>query len=108
MDMDHRIIASHADLHDSAQMAQFLAPIPNAGNLESLLMERNAVSTRSYDDDTMIARFVRSDGTTVVCYAVEEVTIDEGEMIAAQCELLELWNLENFSRAVHIALDPEI
>jgi hypothetical protein len=108
MDMGHKITASHANIHNSAQLAQFLAPIPNAGNLESLLMERKAVSTRSYDDDTMIARFVRSDGTAVVCYAVEEVTIDEGEMIAAQCELLELWNLESFSRAVHIALDPEI
>jgi hypothetical protein len=108
MDMDHKIAASQAKINDAAQMAQFLAPIPNAGNLQALLMERKVVSTRSYDDDTMIARFVRSDGKTVVCYAVEEVTIDEGEMIAAQCELLKVWNFEDFSRAVHIALDPEI
>ena len=30
-----------------------------------------------------------------------------GEMIAAQCELLEDWNVDSFSRAVHIALDPD-
>ena len=71
-------------------------------------MERKVVSTRTYDDDEMLARFVRSDGKMVACYTVKEVTIDEAEMIAAQCELLDVWNLESFSRAVHIALDSEI
>jgi hypothetical protein len=56
----------------------------------------------------MIARFVRSNGDTVACYAVEAVTIDEAEMIAAQCELLDEWNTENFSNAVHVALDPDL
>jgi hypothetical protein len=56
----------------------------------------------------MIARFVRSDGTSVACYTVEAVTIDEAEMIAAQCELLDDWNIESFSRAVHVALDPDL
>jgi hypothetical protein len=105
---DRKIIASRAKIDDAAQMALFLAPIPDAGTLEALLMERKIVSTRTYDDDAMIARFVRSDGTTVVCYTVQEVTIDEGEMIAAQCELLDDWNVESFSRAVHIALDPDL
>lgn len=106
--MDRKITASHATIDDTAQMALFLEGIPNAGNLEALLTERTVVSTRNYDDDAMIARFVRSDGSTVACYAVADVTIDEGEMIAAQCELLDVWNLENFSRAVHVALDPEV
>jgi hypothetical protein len=108
MDQDHEIIATNARLDDAVQMGFFLAPIPNAGSLEALLMERKVVSTRTYDDDEMLARFVRSDGKMVACYTVKEVTIDEAEMIAAQCELLDLWNLESFSRAVHIALDPEI
>ncbi|HEY2781388.1 MAG TPA: hypothetical protein VGI90_11460 [Steroidobacteraceae bacterium] len=105
--MDRKISASQAMINDAPQMALFLQSIPNAGDLETLLHERKAVSTRSYDDDAMIARFVRSDGVTVVCYTVEEVTIDEGEMIAAQCELLDQWSLESFSSAVHVALDPE-
>jgi hypothetical protein len=108
MDQDHEIIATNAQLDDAAQMALFLVPIPNAGGLEALLMERKVVSTRTYDDDEMLARFVRSDGIMVACYTVKEVTIDEAEMIAAQCELLDVWNLESFSRAVHVALDPEI
>ena len=105
--MDHKIIASQAKLNDPQQMALFMAPIPNAPGLHALLMQRNAVSTRTYDDDAMIARFVRSDGATVACYTVEDVTIDEAEMIAAQCELLDHWDVEHFSRAVHVALDPE-
>lgn len=108
MDRDREIIATNASLEDAAQMAQFLAPVPNADSLEALLLERKVVSTRTYDDEEMIARFVRSDGKMVACYTVKDVTIDEGEMIAAQCELLDVWNFESFSRAVHMALDPEI
>ena len=105
--MDRKIIESHAKIDDDSQMGVFLAPIPNADNLETLLMERQAVSTRTYDDDAMTARFVRSNGITVVCYTVEDVTIDEGEMIAAQCELLDDWSVESFSQAVHAALDAD-
>jgi hypothetical protein len=43
----------------------------------------------------------------VACYTVAEVTIDEGEMIAAQCELLSDWNVESFAQAVHVALDAD-
>jgi hypothetical protein len=106
--MDRKITASQAEIDDAAQMASFLQRIPNSGDLDALLMERRVVSTRNYDDDAMIARFVRSNGTTVACYTVEDVTIDEGEMIAAQCELLDVWSLENFSAAVHVALDPGV
>jgi hypothetical protein len=106
--MDHKIISSHADLNDTAQMAAFLEGMPNAADLRTLLMKMKVVSTRDYEDDEMTALFVRSNGVTVACYRVEGVTIDESEMIAAQCELLDDWNVDSFSRAVHIALDPEI
>lgn len=105
--MDQRINEAHARLDDAAEMAAFLAAIPNADKLEALLKQRRVVSTRAYDDETMVARFVRSNGTTVACYTVAEVTIDEGEMIAAQCELLSEWNVENFAQAVHLALDTD-
>ncbi len=105
---DRKIMETHANLADAGQMALFLAAIPDADGLAALLMERSVVSTRTFDDDAMIARFVRSNGTTVACYAVEAVTIDEAEMIAAQCELLEDWNVKSFSRAVHVALDPDL
>jgi hypothetical protein len=105
---DRKITESHASFADAAQMAIFLASIPDADDLAALLMERRVVSTRTFDDDAMIARFVRSNGAGVACYTVEAVTIDEAEMIAAQCELLEDWNVENFSRAVHVALDPDL
>jgi hypothetical protein len=102
-----KITESHARFDDAAQMAIFLASIPDADDLAALLMQRKVVSTRTFDDDAMTARFVRSNGTAVACYTVEGVTIDEAEMIAAQSELVENWTIENFSRAVHVALDPE-
>jgi hypothetical protein len=105
---DRRITESRAKFDDPAQMAVFLASIPDADGLAALLMERRVVSTRTFDDHAMIARFVRSNGATVACYTVQSVTIDEAEMIAAQCELLDDWNVESFSRAVHIALDPDL
>jgi hypothetical protein len=105
---DHKITESHARFDDAAEMAIFLASIPDADGLAALLMQRRVVSTRTFDDDRMIARFVRSNGSLVACYAVEAVTIDEAEMIAAQCELLDDWNVENFSNAVHVALDPDL
>jgi hypothetical protein len=104
--MDHKIVASHANLNDPAQMTVFLEGMPNAADLETLLMKMKVVSTRDYEDDQMTALFLRSNGNTVVCYRVESVTIDESEMIAAQCELLDEWSVESFSRAVHVALDP--
>jgi hypothetical protein len=105
--LDRKITESHARFDDAAQMAILLASIPDADDLAALLTARKIVSTRTFDDDAMIARFVRSDGVTVACYTVETVTIDEAEMIAAQCELLDDWNPASFSRAVHVALDPE-
>jgi hypothetical protein len=106
--MNHKIVALHADLNDASQMTAFLDGMPNAADLEALLMKRKVVSTRDYEDDEMTALFVRSNGRIVACYRVEGVTIDESEMIAAQCELLDDWNVESFSRAVHVALDPVI
>jgi hypothetical protein len=104
---DRKITESRAEFADAAQMTAFFASIPDADGLEALLMKRRVVSTRTFDDDAMVARFVRSNGTTVVCYTVEAVTIDEAEMITAQCELLDDWNVEAFSHAVHIALDSD-
>jgi hypothetical protein len=101
------ITETHARLDDAGQMAAFLAPIPNADKLALLLNEKKVVSTRAYEDEVMAARFVRCNGETVTCYTVREVTIDESEMIAAQCELLDDWNAESFTRAVHLALDPD-
>ena len=104
---DRKITEAHANFGDAAQMAIFLASIPDADGLAALLLERRVVTTRTFDDDAMTARFVRSNGVTVACYTVDSVTIDEAEMIAAQCELLDDWNVQSFSNAVHVALDPE-
>ena len=105
---DRRITESHAKFDDAAQMATFLASIPDADGLAALLMERRVVSTRTFDDDAPTVRLCEATVQRSRRHTVEAVTIDEAEMIAAQCELLDDWNVESFSNAVHMALDPEL
>jgi hypothetical protein len=102
--MKHSISLSHADLGNDAAVAAFLSGIPNADKLADLLAARHPVSTRAYDDDNETARFVRSDGHAVTCMAVVNVTIDEAEMIAAQCEVLNEWSAQGLADAVERAL----
>lgn len=71
-----------AHLDDSTTMARFLAAIPNGDRLAEVLAGHVTVSSRAYDDDTGTARFVASNGTTVKCFTVSDITIDQAEMIA--------------------------
>ena len=80
------ITTTMAHLDDDADMAKFLAPIPNGGELAKVLQDRTPVSTRAYEDETRTARFVESDGNLVACFAVSDITIDEAEMIQAAWE----------------------
>jgi hypothetical protein len=80
------IITTSARLDDGAAMAQFLSPIPDADQLAKLLAKGVPVSTRAYDDENQIARYVESDGEAVLCFMVHDVTIDEAEMIEIEFE----------------------
>jgi hypothetical protein len=91
-------------------MARFLAPIPEAAALAALLHAREPLSSRAYEDETETARFVESDGTTVLCFTIAGITIDQAEMIEWQREQLAAVNEAEFRRAVeralHLTLDP--
>jgi|SRR5271166_684210 len=84
--MSTRIITTTARLDDRAEMARFLAPIPNAERLAGILADRKPISTRAYEDEAQTARFVESDGNIVLCFTVTEITIDQAEMIEAAWE----------------------
>ena len=88
-------------------MAQFLAPIPNGDQLADVLATSGAVSTRAYDDDTRTARFVSSDGVVVMCFTVTDITIDQAEMIATECDALLNWSDDTFQKAVARALGAD-
>ncbi|MGA2777702.1 MAG: hypothetical protein ABSF94_09095 [Steroidobacteraceae bacterium] len=75
-----------ARLDNDADMARFLAPIPNADRLAAVLADRKPVSTRAYEDETQTARFVESDGKTVMCFTISDITIDQAEIIEAAWE----------------------
>jgi hypothetical protein len=86
-------------------MLRFLTPIPNGDALGKLFKLGAPLSTRAYDDESFTARFVLSDGVTAMCFTVENITIDQAEMIAAQCENRHAWGSEAFAEAVELALE---
>ena len=98
-----RIISEEAALSDSSAMSEFLSPIPNGDQLAKVLEDGKAVSTRAYDDETETARFVVSDGKTALCFTVTNITIDQAEMIAAECLDIQ-WSDKAFREAVERAL----
>ena|ERR1700678_1287768 len=102
--MARRIQTASARLDDESAMAIFLAPIPNSEQLAAVLANNAPVSTRAYDDETMTARFVESDGTIAKCFTVADITIDQAEMIEIECEAAGLWEDAAFEDAVARAL----
>jgi hypothetical protein len=92
-----------APLADSFALTQFLLPIPNGDQLGKLLEVGKRISTRAYDDETDTARFVESDGETVHCFTVTDITIDQAEMIAVECVGMQL-GIEGFGESVARAL----
>jgi hypothetical protein len=104
--MSTNILLTTAPLHDAAAMEEFLRAIPNSEELAKVLQEREAVSSRAYDDDTWTARFVASDGRAVKCFAVTDITIDQAEMIAvAEIDVMEC-DESGFREAVARLLGP--
>lgn len=80
------ILTTTARLDDEAGMRRFLSPIPYGDQLAKVLEERKPVSTRAYEDEARTGRFVESDGKTVMCFTVTDITIDQAEMIEAKWE----------------------
>ena len=103
-----KISFATARLDDAAEVATFLSGIPNGEELGKVLQNREAVSSRAYDDETWTARFVASDGHVVKCFAVADITIDQAEMIAAAyIEIPELDEV-GFREVVAQSLGPTI
>jgi hypothetical protein len=106
--MSTKISCSMAQLDDAAAMARFLSAIPNGEALGKILQDKKTVTSRAYDDDTWTARFVASDGHTVKCFAVSDITIDQAEMIAAACLDTFAWDEAGFRAAVAESLGPTL
>jgi hypothetical protein len=87
-------------------MAKFLMGIPNGEELAKVLQDRESVSSRAYDDETWTARFVASDGQEVKCFTVTDITIDQAEMIAANCTDILGCDEVEFREAVARSLGP--
>jgi len=102
--MSTRIITTTARLDDGAEMARFLAPIPNGDRLAGVLADRNPISTRAYQDEAQTAHFVESDGKVVMCFTVTEITIDQAEMVEAAWEAISAPDEKAFLQTVENTL----
>lgn len=94
-----------AHLDDDAEMAAFLSPIPGGEQLARVLVDGKPVSTRAYEDEARIARFVESDGNMVMCFSVSDITIDQAEMIEAAWEDICTLDEKAFRNTVERVLD---
>jgi len=94
----YAIVTTTARLTDPAELASFLAAIPNGANLAAVLAADKPISTRAYEDQSQTARFVESDGTRVMCFSIAAVTIDQAEMIESVWERVCGLNEEDFRR----------
>lgn len=103
--MDMKILTTTARLDDQVEMREFLASIPNGEQLAKVLEAGNPVSTRAYEDETRTARFVESDGETVMCFKVSPITIDQAEMIELKWEGTVALSEAAFEKAVELALE---
>ncbi len=97
-----------APLDEPRAMADFLSTIPNGEDLGRLLLEHRVLSSRAYDDAAWTARFVASDGESVKCFAVSDITIDQAEMIAAAGADLATMDEAGFRDLVLLALGPTL
>ena len=102
--MDMNILTTMARLSDRVEMRRFLASIPNGEQLAKVLEAGNPVSTRAYEDETRTARFVESDGETVMCFKVSPITVDQAEMIELKWEGAVALSEAAFEKAVELAL----
>jgi hypothetical protein len=105
--MGTQISTTSARLDDGSAMAQFLSPIRDADQLAKLLAKGEPLSTRAYDDETQTARFVESDGSSVMCFAVTGITIDQAEMIEIEFEGIVAIDETKFHEAVARALGDD-
>jgi hypothetical protein len=102
--MDAEIETMTARLDNNAEMTRFLASVPDSAELAKVLDRGKPVSTRAYEDETWTARFVESDGKSVMCFKIAPITIDQAEMIEMQWERNIALSETAFRKAVEQAL----
>jgi GH24 family phage-related lysozyme (muramidase) len=98
------MLVSTARIDEPQAMAAFLASIPDSEELAELLGRKEPLNTRAYEDEEQTARFVISDGTTVTCFTITDITIDQAEMITLECEKSDAWSDSAFREAATRAL----
>jgi hypothetical protein len=91
-------------LDDTGAAKALLLPLQDNGNLAKMLSERQSGFSYVYEEDSRVGRFIASDGATVLGFKVIGVSRQEAAMIAAECKLIEIWDMYEFRKAADRAL----
>ena len=102
--VDTKILSAMARFDDSRAMTSLLAPIPDGDALGQMLAERQPGRSQAYHAETRTARYVVSDGKTVQCFTVTNLTLEQAAAVAAECDSIKLWEPRAFQAAVERAL----
>jgi hypothetical protein len=101
---DSCILTAYARFDDPSAVNKLLEPIRNADDLRETLKSGQPLRARIWDRETRTARFIVSDGLTVGCYTVTEVTAKEAARIGSECESVATLGSNEFCSIVQRAL----
>jgi len=91
-------------LDDTGAAKALLLPLRDNGNLAKMLSERQSGFSCAYEEESRVGRFIASDGATVMGFKVIGISRQEAAMIAAECKLIEIWDMYEFRKAADRAL----
>ena len=101
---DSCILTAYARFDDPPAVDKLLESISNADELRETLQSGRPMRARNWDRETRTARFIVSDGVTVGCYTVTEITAKQAARIASEVESIPTLASDKFCSIVQRAL----
>jgi hypothetical protein len=98
-----RIYVARAKLDDAAAMASLISPIPSGDQLAAVLQRRQSGISCAYDRETSTARYVVSNGNIVQCFTLTGISLQEAATVRAECDEIEIWDIDTFRAAAAAA-----
>ena len=98
------ILTAYARFDDPPAVNKLLESIRNADEIRETLKSGRPLRARNWDRETRTARFIVSDGVTVGCYTVTEITAKQAARIGSECDSVVTLGSDKFCSIVQRAL----
>jgi hypothetical protein len=103
-----KIVDAMARLDDAAAMIALLAPMRAGTRLQEKLRLGFRGHQYFYDRRSRTARYLHTDGTTVVCFSIARVSLSQASAVAMRCDLMSDWSTVAFRAAVQRAIGVQL